>query len=150
MNGHQDGEHTHDETGAVGPAGAQGEQGEQGEAAVSAWDRFTARMRGALDFDVNVRSLLTFALVAALTLSLLYFVSAKSRENQEALEKVALETHTALCTFTDDLTRRYESTREYLQKHPGREPIPGITRASLRRSLESQRATLDSLAVLEC
>ncbi len=150
---HGDGEHTHDELGTAGPRGAtgkQGEQGETGQAAVSTWDRFVAKVRDVLDFKLDLRAILTFALVATLTLSLLYFVSAKSRENQEALEKVALETHTALCTFADDLTRRYESTKEYLQKHDGKEPIPGISRATLRRSLEGQKATLDALAVLDC
>lgn len=56
----------------------------------------------------------------------------------------------ALCTFVSDLERRANDTREYLRKHEGREPIPGITRADLRRSLQAQLSTLESFEELRC
>ena len=89
--------------------------------------------------------------VVAVLLAVSLYTSAKSAGDQaRKLEQVATETHPALCTFTDDLTRRYETTRKYLRKHEGREPIPGITRADLRRSLQAQKSTLDALSVLNC
>ena len=67
---HGDGEHTHEELGTEGPKGAtgkQGEQGEAGEAAHSAWDRLVAKVRDVLDFKLDLRAIITFAMVATLT-----------------------------------------------------------------------------------
>ena len=81
----------------------------------------------------------------------LLFVSARENAQTTArLEAVAFETHSALCTLHDDLANRLESTLEYLDKHPGPEPIPGITRATLRTSVRNQRATLAALSNLNC
>jgi len=85
-----------------------------------------------------------------LTLALVLGFSITNGRTQRALEKVAVETHTALCTLNNDLERRLEDTVRYLERHPGKEPIPGISRADLRRSIQNQRDTLDALSVLEC
>jgi hypothetical protein len=88
--------------------------------------------------------------IIILAATLLFFNAASNSATQARLEEVATETHAALCTFKADLQRRADDTRAYLQKHPGVEPIPGITRADLRRSLNAQRDTLESLVVLDC
>ncbi len=96
------------------------------------------------------RGVLAYCVIAAVLALTLYTNAKTSGQQQRALEQVARETHTALCTFTDDLERRLESTIKYLHKHPGREPIPGITRADLRRSVVNQKATLAALDELHC
>ena len=82
--------------------------------------------------------------------TLVFVIASSNAKTAARLEQVATETHTALCTFKADLERRYESTVKYLHRHEGPEPIPGITRGTLRRSLQSQKATLDALDVLDC
>lgn len=90
--------------------------------------------------------------VAALVLAaiLVFVYSFRHAQVEREIHDVAVETHNALCTFTNDLQHRLDTTREFLQKHPGREPIPGISRADFRRSIQNQKATLDALAVLDC
>ena len=82
--------------------------------------------------------------------SLIFIDARGTAGTARKLEAVTTETHTALCTFKLDLERRFEDTKDYLEKHLGKEPIPGITRADLRRSLDAQRSTLDALGVLDC
>jgi hypothetical protein len=88
--------------------------------------------------------------IVLLSAALLFANARENAQTQDRLQAVATETHSALCTFKADLQARFENTKEYLAKHPGKEPIPGITRADLRRSLDAQRSTLDALSVLEC
>ncbi len=59
-------------------------------------------------------------------------------------------TTAALCTFVDDLQRRADATADYLDKHEEPEPIPGISRGTLRNSLNNQRETLQALSGLGC
>lgn len=68
------------------------------------------------------------------------------------LERVASETHDALCSFKLDLKRRYSNGQGYVADvREGRRPIiQGITLADLERSLSNQRSTLDSLKPLDC
>ena len=88
--------------------------------------------------------------IVILSATLVFFNARSNGRTQDRLKSVAVETHTALCTLHDDLEQRLESTLEYLDKHPGHEPIPGITRATLRTSVRNQRATLDALSNLNC
>jgi hypothetical protein len=62
--------------------------------------------------------------------------------------ELAMQTNHALCTFKNDLKRRYDDSVEFLEKHPN--GIPGISGADIQRSLSNQKATLDALASLEC
>jgi len=88
------------------------------------------------------------AAVLFVTACLLFFMSAANSRTEKRLEQVALETHTALCTFVADLQTRHDVGQEFLKKHP--QGIEGISRADIRRSLEAQRATLRALSVLRC
>ncbi len=72
----------------------------------------------------------------------------RANSADEHVQKVALETHSALCAFKHDLLRRHDDGAVFLIKHP--DGIPGISRADIERSLSNQQATLDSLAALDC
>lgn len=56
-------------------------------------------------------------------------------------------TTAAVCEFRADLETRYERGREFLRDNP--QGIPGIPASVLRRSIEQQRDTLDSLQKLD-
>lgn len=90
-----------------------------------------------------------FAIV--LLAALLLFANARENaQTQARLSEVATETHSALCVFKQSIEDRIQTTEDYLKKHPGPEPIPGITRGDLRRSLDAQRQTLEALSILDC
>ncbi len=67
-------------------------------------------------------------------------------------QSVASESHSALCAFKNDLTRRHDDGERYVEdvKSGKRELIPGITIADLERSLASQESTLEALVPLHC
>lgn len=79
---------------------------------------------------------------------LLFNLSANTAETQRQLEALALENHTALCTFKADIERRFDAGQKFLEQHP--QGIEGITREDIKRSLEAQRSTLRALRVLDC
>lgn len=73
--------------------------------------------------------------------------------NQDrGLKAVATQTHDALCAFKTDLERRSRATEEFIDdvKHGRRPPIQGVSLADLRRSLDTQRSTLQALKTLDC
>lgn len=59
-------------------------------------------------------------------------------------------TNTSLCSFRGDLEQRVDQTQKFLDDHPGPEPFPGITRATLQTGLTNQRRTIESLSDLNC
>src|SRR4029453_9862499 len=69
-------------------------------------------------------------------------------QQRAAVARVAEQTLDALCTFRLDLQRRYDDGVEFPGEHP--EGIPGISAADIQRSLDNQKATLDSLSGLPC
>lgn len=69
-------------------------------------------------------------------------------QDQNRIEKLTRSTNSALCTFRDDLERRYISGARFLDDHP--DGIPGISRNDIARSLANQKATLDALGSLAC
>lgn len=91
-----------------------------------------------------------FLVLLSVSLIVANVSSHRAAEQDERLRVVAVTTNSALCSFRADLQRRLDDTVRYMRQHPGREPIPGITRATLRRSVEGQRATLDALSILAC
>jgi len=58
------------------------------------------------------------------------------------------ETHNALCTLYDDLKTRVNGTKDYLLRHPN--GFPGISSATLVKSIHDQEQTLDALSTLNC
>lgn len=106
-------------------------------------------VRLAIEHSIKVLSRWTIVLylVIAAVLGLGILTNRSNVTNQqEEVDRI----DSALCAFTKDLERRVETTKDYLDKHEGREPIPGISRADLRRSITNQRMTLESLEGLEC
>ena len=65
------------------------------------------------------------------------------------LKAVAAETHSALCSFKNDLEVRRDSQQGYLDAMQGRE-IFGIPREVIEQSVRNISATLDSLEELSC
>lgn len=106
-------------------------------------------VRIAIQHSIRILSRWTIALYVAVALIAgIGVLSNRATVNTNQANIARIDT--ALCAFVGDLERRADSTAEYLKKHPGKEPIPGISRADLRRSLENQRRTLDSLKGLKC
>jgi hypothetical protein len=58
------------------------------------------------------------------------------------------EARDALCIFRADLERRYRDGQKFLRENP--EGIPGIDASVIRNSLKNQKATIKSLADLDC
>lgn len=69
------------------------------------------------------------------------------RKNNE-LGNQGREAHDALCVFKADLQARYGSSLAFIRSHPA--GIPGIPVTVLRDSLNSKKATLESLEGLDC
>lgn len=64
------------------------------------------------------------------------------------LSNVANESHAALCAFKNDIERRHEAAVRFVKENP--DGIPGISRAQIDQSLDTQQDTLDALGVLVC
>lgn len=64
----------------------------------------------------------------------------------------AIQTHDSLCNFKLDLEVRQANTEQFVTdiEEGRRQPIPGISLADLKRSLEAQTRTLSSLSDLDC
>ncbi len=106
-------------------------------------------VRIAIEHSIKILSRWTVALYLAVG-SVLGLGILVNRSNTTNAQEEAARTHTALCTFVDDLQGRIDGTVKYLKRHPGPEPIPGISRYDLRQTLENQRKTFRSLDGLRC
>lgn len=86
------------------------------------------------------------AMVLAVAVAIVYLNSSSN------IDRVATETHDALCAFKTDLATRYVNTQLFISqiRKGERPPIPGISIADLKRSADNQQATLMSLDPLEC
>lgn len=76
------------------------------------------------------------------------FALAGTRENSQDTERVAKQTHAALCTLSQDLQQRVDDSRRFLKHHP--HGIPGISRADIQRSITAQQSTIKALAIADC
>ena len=66
---------------------------------------------------------------------------------------VSHTTHTALCSFTDDLTDRRDSNIRFLADHPAGLVINGrvvVSAATLQQTIDNQTKAIDSLQGLNC
>lgn len=61
---------------------------------------------------------------------------------------VARETNKSLCSLRAELERRVDSSRAFLADNPN--GIPGITAATIRKSIRDTRRTIDALGELDC
>lgn len=106
-------------------------------------------VRIAIEHSIKVLSRWTIGLylVVALALGVGMAVN-RATVNAEIADTARIDK--ALCTFVADLEQRLANSKEFLDKHPGAEPIPGITRADILRTIDAQRRTLDSLSGLDC
>jgi len=64
-----------------------------------------------------------------------------------SLGKSALD---GLCALRGDVQEAHDSAQQFLLDHPGREPIPGLSRQTLLISLHRQERTLRALSGLDC
>lgn len=80
------------------------------------------------------------ALALVVVVAVVYFYWTLSSETDR--------TRSSLCTFLVDLEQRVQSSDDFLKDHP--DGIPGVPAATLRASLKNQRATIASLAGLDC
>lgn len=104
-----------------------------------------------ISLEKSVKQLARWTLILYLCVSvvfgvLLYTSFSQRRELRQNVERI----DHSLCSFVTDLEARVKQQKEYLEKHPGQEPIPGVHRIDLRLALKRQQATLSSLSGLEC
>lgn len=76
-------------------------------------------------------------------------------QNNQKIERVAIETHNSLCAFKGDLQRRYDVLKKLLDDNPGPFPaaslgLPDIPREVLESSRQNRKEILDSLVALDC
>lgn len=148
-----------------GPQGVQGEQGVRGlqgptgEGEVG--EQGVQGIQGkAGPLETQVKTAFGIVVLVAILISTAQWfafqeVSDVSDENRriiarlEVSEAQALKDHAALCSFRADLQRRVRNSREFLADVEAmrRPPIDGISSNDLRRSIDGQQATLDSLKV---
>ena len=69
-------------------------------------------------------------------------------QQAERVEEIAENNLAGLCALRADIQRRYDSGVEFLRENP--DGIPGLSRETLLRSLDGQRATLKALDIIEC
>jgi hypothetical protein len=97
---------------------------------------------------------LALVVAAALAIGVLTIgltrVSADTQDLAEDNAALADETHAALCAQRTYYGGQIARTEEYLETHPGPEPIPGISRSQLERSLEAYRDLKRSTDPLDC
>lgn len=68
--------------------------------------------------------------------------------NNRNLARDGKQAHDALCILKGDLEQRVKSTQDFLNTHP--QGFAGIDAATIQNSLNNQRATVDSLSLLDC
>ena len=90
--------------------------------------------------------------VNALVVALILVVGAYARSTDQETERLAVETHSALCAFKGDLAERQRNARKYVAdvRSGDREAIAGITLAEIQQSISTRQDTLDALASLDC
>lgn len=90
--------------------------------------------------------------VNALVVALVLVVGAYARSTDQETERLAAETHSALCAFKGDVAERQRTARQYLAdvRSGRREPIPGITVAEIAEAVRTRQDTLDALSSLDC
>lgn len=87
-----------------------------------------------------------FLLIVA-TVSLVV-IGLQVRRQNSRIETIALDTHSAFCSFKHDLRQRVDGTDRFLDEHPA--GIPGVPNSVLRQSLKNQKLTLLSMSSLDC
>ena len=87
------------------------------------------------------RNVIAYAVLVAAMLVGVYRVESIANENRESI-----------CRFVIDLTNRRDAQVEYRDdlENGTRPPIPGVTIADIQRSIDSQTATIDAFAELNC
>jgi hypothetical protein len=73
----------------------------------------------------------------------------RTKETQELTQRL-LTVQRGVCVLRDNLDRQVDQTQDYLKKHPGPEPFPGVTRQTLLINLARQQETLKALALVDC
>lgn len=86
-------------------------------------------------------------LVAVATLA---FAISASRTRDAAISARVALSHASWCAVKANAQNRVEQTTRYLAEHPGPEPIPGISRATLLDSLHRTTAFRDSIREANC
>jgi hypothetical protein len=83
-----------------------------------------------------------------LMMALVILGYADSTSQRDAIRQTSVQSHTALCSFVDDLEQRVASSEDFLAEHPN--GIPGLSVEVIRTSLANQRQTIESLSDLKC
>jgi hypothetical protein len=85
-----------------------------------------------------------YCVVAAALIGALFYAATE----RNRLETEQAQVTNALCSFREDIQRRYDTTVQFIVDHP--EGIPGISVEDFQRSADNLKATLDSLKGLPC
>lgn len=110
-------------------------------------------MRGTRRFRASTIILGISAVLAVVALVLLLGAARERTVVAAKFDRLASETHAALCAFKSDLARRTRNGQRILSRHDGDViRIYGlrIPRSQLRSSVQNQQRTLRSLRHLDC
>lgn len=55
-----------------------------------------------------------------------------------------------VCALRLEYTKRITNTQRFLDTHPGKEPFPGITRATLTKQITDLQGTVNAFRFVEC
>lgn len=101
-----------------------------------AGDRRGATVASELRRSVRVLSAATLGLFAVVVIAVIL------------VRADAMQSRDALCAFRGDLAERVAGSEQFLKEHP--DGFAGITAATIRNGLTNQKATVRSLAGLNC
>jgi len=106
-----------------------------------------------MSFKVTGGLIALIVFIVSMT-ALMTYLAISSGRSAAQVEASATETHAALCALKADVQRRYDSSVEYLEKHPqGLVSSSGdliLSATEIRRSQVAQKSTLDALGTLSC
>jgi hypothetical protein len=96
-----------------------------------------------------IASIIVFLLLSATSIMSVAAL-VETRETAANTRVIAVNNNRAMCAVSDYYEDRIVETKTYLKEHPEEEPIPGITRATLKRGLESNLGLVDALEFATC
>lgn len=138
-------------TGVQGETGHEGQKGERGDTGPEGKSSLLAR-------HVSV-SFVLIVLVTTIVLAVMGYAIAQNRglladvnRQQNEIQRIARQTHDALCAQRVKDTHDIERARKYLAdvKAGKRKPIIGITEEDILFSIADEQAKVDSLVGLDC
>ena len=100
-------------------------------------------LRSALRWLVIATVVLYAALAILGTLGFL-----NSRQQRQDLSNAVFETNTALCALRDDLQRRVDASRAFIEEHPN--GVDGLTPTLIEQRAKETERSIEALSAVDC